>query len=56
MAQNKTKKIILSLSLSKVKDVRSFTVIDLLILKDESMSDSFCLRERERVREREDTG
>ncbi len=49
MMQNK--KISL-FSLSKVKDVHTFTVIDLLILKDESMSDSFCLRERER----EDTG
>ncbi len=29
----------ISPSLSKVKDVHSFTVIDLLILKDESMSD-----------------
>lgn len=51
MMQNKKKKKII---LSKVKDVHSFIMIDLLILKDESMSDSFCLREKERGRD--DTG
>jgi len=46
--QNKKEK---NHSLSEVKDAHSFTVIDLLILKDESMSDSFCLREEEGARD-----